>query len=222
MSNRTKDKTLAAEKRGREKIRKLIGEGNWEQVEQELSKIKDPSLGKEFRTKVRRAAGWQKIERLLAEGADDDKLQEEFSALPPADPEESEWIQKMMKEESDRQACLQALRSAGKVAPKVNPSFATIATYYQLEPFDGIGSVLSQAITAMRNMTMDCLERASNSQALPVRALELNYATRGAIILPALTKALDSHRLRTEQLKNERSRRNQGNRSSKRSRDERS
>jgi hypothetical protein len=222
MSNRTKDKTRAAEKRGREKIRKLIGEGNWEQVEQELSKIKDPSLGKEFRTKVRRAAGWQKIERLLAEGADDDKLQEEFSALPPPDREEREWKQKMMKEESDRQTCLQALRSAGKAAPKVNPSFATIATYYQLEPFDGIESVLAQVIAAIRDMTMDCLERASNSQALPVRHLELNYATRGAIILPALTKALDSHRLRTEQLKNERSRRNQGNRSPKRAWDERS
>ena len=209
MSDRTKTKAGSAERRSREKILELIGEGDREQAEKELSNIKDPALGIEFRNKVRRAAGWQKIERLLADGADEDAIEEQLSALPPPSPEERESISRMLKEELDRQACLQALRSSGKDLPKIHPSFGTIALYYQLEPLDGTESVLAQVMTAIRNMTMDCLERASNAQALPVRDLELNYATKGALILPALTKALDTHRLRTEQIMTEKLRRSQ-------------
>ena len=55
----------------------------------------------------------------------------------------------MMKEESDRQACLQAVRSSGKGSPKVNSPFATVALYYQLMPFDGSESVLAQMITEL-------------------------------------------------------------------------
>ena len=84
-----------------------------------------------------------------------------------------------MKEELDRQACLQAVRSSGKGSPKVNPSFATISLYYQLMPFDGSESALAQMITAIRDMTMNCLERASNSELPPVRDLELNTPRRG-------------------------------------------
>ena len=170
-------------------------------------------MGIEFRNKVRRAAGRQKIDRLLADGADEDAIEEQLSALPPPCPEEREWISRMLKEELDRQACLQALRSSGKGSPKIDPAFGTIALYYQLEPSDGTEAALAEATTAIRNMTMDCLERASNAQALPVRDLELNYATKGALILPALSKALDTHRLRKEQIKTEKLRRSQGGKS---------
>ena len=215
MSDRTKDRLSAAERRGWEKILELIGEGDWERVEKELSNIRDPALGIEFRNRVRRAAGWRKIERLSAEGADDDAIEEQLSALPPPSPEERESISRMLKEELDRQACLQALRSSGKDSPKIDPSFGTIALYFQLEPFDGTESALAQVTTAIRNMTMDCLERASSAQALPVRDLELNYATKGALVLTALTKALDTHRLRTEQIKTEKLKCSQGGKSTR-------
>ena len=203
MSNRTKDKS------GWEKVRALLSSGqkpNWEQIEEELLRVKDPRADKEFRNKVRKAAGWQKIERLLEKGSDeerDSQLEKELAALPPLDPDERDQLGKMMKEELDRQACLQAVRSSGKGSPKVNPSFATISLYYELMPFDGSKSALAQMITAIRDMTMNCLERASNSELPPVRDLELNYATKGAIILSALTKTLDNHRLRVEQIETE-------------------
>ena len=62
MSNRTKDKS------GWEKLRALLSSGqepNWEQIEEELLRVKDPRADKEFCNKVRRAAGWQKIDLLL-------------------------------------------------------------------------------------------------------------------------------------------------------------
>jgi hypothetical protein len=214
MSDRSK-KAGSAERRSRERFLELIGKGDLEQAEKELSKISDPALGIEFRNKVRRAAGRQKIERLLADGADEDEIEEQLSALPPPCPEEREWISRMLKEELDRQACLQALRSTGKGSPKINPAFGTIALYYQLEPSDGIEAALAQATPAILNMTMDCLERASNAQALPVRDRELNYATKGALILPALTKALDAHRLMTEKITTEKLRRSRGGKSPK-------
>jgi hypothetical protein len=48
LSDRAKDRAGAAERKSREKILKLIEEGDRERLEEELSKIKDPTLGKEF------------------------------------------------------------------------------------------------------------------------------------------------------------------------------
>ena len=221
MSDRTKAGSAERRSRGKDpridRRRRLGG-----QVEKELSNIRDPALGIEFRNKVRRAAGWQKIERLLADGADEDAIEEQLSALPPPSLEEREWISRMLKEELDRQACLQALRASGKGSPKINPAFGTIALYYQLEPLDGTEAVLAEDMTVIRDMTMDCLERGFNAQALRVRDLELNYATKGALILTALSKALDTHRLRKEQIMTEKLRRSQGGKSPRKPWNERS
>ena len=73
-------------------------------------------------------------------------------------------------------------------------AFLVSALYQQLDPQDAIESALAQTIVALNNTTMDCARRASVSVTLPVRALELTYATRCALILPQLTKAFDTHR----------------------------
>ena len=61
---------------GLEKIRALLSSGqepNWEQIEEELLRVKNPRADKEFRNKVRRAAGWQKIDLLLEKGSDEER-----------------------------------------------------------------------------------------------------------------------------------------------------
>ena len=72
--------------------------------------------------------------------------------------------------------------------------FRVALLYKQLDPQDGIQSALARVIVAFTETTNDCLRRASASDALPVRDLEHNVATKGALVLSALTKAWDSHR----------------------------
>ena len=51
--------------------------------------------------------------------------------------------------------------------------------------------MLSPSLT---EATLECFRRASGSDALPARNLELGYAMKGALVLSALAKAYDSHR----------------------------
>jgi hypothetical protein len=86
----------------------------------------------------------------------------------------------------------QAEQSSGPAAP--GRAFRIALLYKQLDPQDGVESALAPVIVPLAEMTMECLRRASASEALPVRGLELNHAFKGALVLSALTKAWDSHR----------------------------
>ena len=90
-------------------------------------------------------------------------------------------------------ACEQVLKSTGR-DEKREGAFSTGVLYKHLNPQDGVESALARVIVALTDTTMECVRRASVSDALPVRDLELGYAMKGALIMSALTKAWDYHR----------------------------
>jgi hypothetical protein len=83
-------------------------------------------------------------------------------------------------------------------------AFDAAFLYALLGPQDGVESALARLIVALTSTTMECLRRASTSDALPVRDLELNCALKGALVMSTLTKALDHHREKTRDLKRRR------------------
>jgi hypothetical protein len=75
----------------------------------------------------------------------------------------------------------------------------SISQYEQFAASDGVDSVLASLIVAVKNATMDCFIRATRSDSLPARELELKNGFKGASVLPELTKAFDERRGRGKQ-----------------------
>jgi hypothetical protein len=73
------------------------------------------------------------------------------------------------------------------------------ALYTQFDAADAVESVLARQAAGLNMMVMDCLQRASNTDSLIQRELELKYATKGAEVITRLVEAFDGHRGRGKQ-----------------------
>ena len=71
---------------------------------------------------------------------------------------------------------------------------STVALYRDFGAADAVDSILARVTVGIGNMTMDCLARAFQSTTITQRELELNYGTKGALVLAALSKAIDARR----------------------------
>ena len=91
---------------------------------------------------------------------------------------------------------------------------STAAFYQTFHPSDGNESALSCLMIAATTHAMDCFERAVRLDH-PIRAIELNLASKLAMTTAALSKALDEHRGRDWPLFIDDSVASSGNRASK-------
>jgi hypothetical protein len=164
-------------------------EPDWEEVEKHLADW--PELA-EHEAKIRREATFQRILRFASE-ENWEKFKKEFESLQLTAQENEELADQAFKR-FHRLAWQQALHSSGQAAPE--SPFRIALLYKQLNPQDGVESALTRVIVALSETTMDCFRRASVSDAPPVRDIELKHATRGALVLAALTEAFDGHRER--------------------------
>ena len=168
---------------------------DWEEIEKEIEKhtSKYPELCPEALERVRKEATLQRMLRFSSEG-NWERFKTEFEGLPL---EEKKKFNKELNRAAMRKfhllACEQVLGSPGQ-DEKREGAFSTGVLYKHLNPQDGVELVLARVIVALTDTTMECVRRASVSDALPARDLELNYATKGALIIAALTKAFDNHR----------------------------
>ena len=123
-----------------------------------------------------------------------EEFEKEWEGLPD---QEKEKFNKELNDAATREfhflARQQILELTGQ-EKKRGGAFSAGVLYKHLNPEDGVELVLARMIVALTDMTMECVRRASVSDALPARNLELNYAMKGALIISALTKAWDHHR----------------------------
>ena len=180
----------------RNKAKSEQEEPDWEEIEKHLSEF--PELSSEQREQIEKNAALQRMLRLASEGK-----WEEFTR---------EWdAQKrtfQLEEELSKQAIRkfhylgwqQAIQATGERDDSSLP-FRLGMLYRLLNPQDGIESALAPAIVAMNDLTTECVRRASMTDALPVRDLELNHAMKAALVLSELSKAFDNHRHRLAQQK---------------------
>ena len=189
MSDRLGEQQQAQEEEPEEEID--WDELDWEEIEKHISKY--PELCPEARERVRKEATLQRMLRFSSEG-NWERFKTEFEGLPL---EEKKKFNKELNRAAMRKfhllACEQVLGSPAQ-DEKREGAFSTGVLYKHLNPQDGVELVLARVIVALTDTTMECVRRASVSDALPARDLELNYATKGALIIAALTKAFDNHR----------------------------
>jgi hypothetical protein len=107
-------------------------------------------------------------------------------------PEEEKEIDRQAATKFHRLACQQARGSIGQNS--FESLFRVAFLYNELSPRDGIEATLARVIPTLTETTMECVRRGSVAEALPIRDLEFNYATKMALVLAALTKAWDGHR----------------------------
>ena len=143
---------------------------------------------------IQREVTFMRMQRLASEGKWEE-LAKEYQGLRLAAQEEQEVDAEALREFHNL-VWQQALRSTGREG-ELTEAFRVCFLYNQLDPRDGVDAALAGLIIALTNTTMECFRRASVSDALPVRDLELNYAMKGTLITSALTKALDNHRERS-------------------------
>ena len=170
-------------------------EVDWEEIEKEIEKHPSdyPELCSEAREHVRREATLQRMRRFASEG-NWERFKTEFEELPIE--EKNEFDQELYSAAMRKfhlGAWQEVLDSTGR-DKKGREAFSTALLYQQLHPQDGVESACAQLIVATRDMTLECVRRASTSDALPVRDVELNYAMRGALVMAALIKVFDNHR----------------------------
>jgi len=170
-----------------EEVEKFFADPDWEEVEKWLPDY--PELA-EHEAKIRREATFQRILRFASE-ENWEKYHTELEGLQLT-PKESKVLAEAAFKALHRLAWQQASHSSGQVTPE--SPFRIGLLYKQLNPQDGVESALTRVMVALTEATMDCFSRASESDAPPVRDIELRHAMRGALDLAALTKAFDSHR----------------------------
>ena len=170
-------------------------EPDWEEIEKHLSDY--PELAP-YRERIQMEATAARMQRLLSE--------KNWAEL------KREWEKAPFKQELDQKLAIaatrqfhlaavqQILESTGQ-GKKRGKALSVALLYNQLNPQDGIESALARAIAALPDTILECLRRGSISDASPVRDLELNHATKFALVLSALTKAFDGHRDRLYQPK---------------------
>jgi hypothetical protein len=170
-------------------------EVDWEEIEKEIETYPSdyPELCPKAREYVRTEATLQRMRRFSSEGKWEE-FNKELEGLPA---QEKRKFNKELKNKATREfhflAIKQVLESTGQ-GEKRGGALSTMVLYRHLNPQDGVESALVRVIVALTDTTMECVRRASTSDALPVRELELNYAMKGAVVLAALTKAFDNHR----------------------------
>lgn len=162
---------------------------DWEEIEKEASA--HPELSPEARKRIRREASSSRMLRFLSEGKSEE-FKKEWEGSPDKD-ELDKRLNVLAEREFHLAAWRQILDSTGQ-GKKRGAAFRISMHYKQLNPRDGINSAHARLIVAMTETTMTCLHRASLLDASPARELELNYATKSALTLIALTRAFDSHR----------------------------
>ena len=170
-------------------------EVDWEEIEKEIETYPSdyPELCPKAREHVRREATLQRMLRFSSEG-NWEEFNKEWEGLPA---QEKRKFNKELNDTATREfhflAFKQVLESTGQ-GEKRGGAFRTMVLYRHLNPQDGVESALARVIVALTDTTMECVRRASTSDALPVRDLELNYAMKGALVMAALTKAFDNYR----------------------------
>lgn len=115
---------------------------------------------------------------------------------PPPTWEEAQEIRKFMRSQARDAALDQIIRAMPKRSDSADPlaDYLEAGTFLStFLPSDGTESALSRLMVASTNAAMDCFARA-NTQDVPGRDLELNYAAKLALVTAALSKALDLHR----------------------------
>ena len=168
---------------------------DWEEIEKEIEKHPSeyPELCPEALERVQKEATLQRMLRFSSEG-NWERFKTEFEGLPLEEKEKfNKEVNRAATREFHRLAREQVLESTGQ-DEKRGGAFRTGVLYKRLNPKDGVESVLARMIVALTDTTMECVRRASVSDALPARDLELGYAMKGALIMSALIKAWDYHR----------------------------
>ena len=170
-------------------------EVDWEEIEKEIEK--HPSayseLCPEVREHVQKEATLQRMLRFASEG-NWGEFKKEWDGLPA---QEKRKFNKNLNDTATREfhflAYQQILESTGQ-EKRGGGAFSAGVLYKHLNPQDGVESVYAPLIVALRDTAMDCLRRASTSDAPPVRDVELNFAIKASLVVAALTKAFDNHR----------------------------
>jgi len=170
-----------------QRMLRFASEENWEAFQQELRARPDLT---DHAQGIKKEAKMERMLRFASEGN-----QEAFNR-ELQDLELTAKERKLLSEEAFKKlhwsSCQQAQRSTGNSDPE--SAFRLALHYKELNPQDGIESALARVIPALTEVTLECFCRASGSDALPARNLELGYAMKGALVLSALAKAYDSHR----------------------------
>lgn len=172
-------------KAGLQRLIRFACEKNWDAFAKELGE--HPELV-EHEPSIRHEATLKRLQKAVSEG-DWDAAGVEFDKLSAA--EKTAFSEEVFKK-LHWLAGQQAHHSTGQTESE---SFFRAAIHYkQINPQDGIESALARPIVSLTEATMDCFRRASAAEAPPARNAELVLAMKGALILSALTKALDGHR----------------------------